>query len=125
MSDEPPKPGHSRRMDSGHAPNPMDNFCVEVTLGYRRLERPRRVHERGGREVLGQMRGVLGTLHENAPSEPQPTLAGLPALLARATTAAARLKIEGTPRTLPAGLELSGYASWSTRILHCRTPPGP
>jgi hypothetical protein len=27
-----------------HAPNAMDNFCFEVTLGYRRLERPRRVH---------------------------------------------------------------------------------
>jgi len=26
-----------------HAPNAMDNFCFEVTLGYRRLERPRRV----------------------------------------------------------------------------------
>ena len=25
-----------------HAPNAMDNFCFEVTLGYRRLERPRR-----------------------------------------------------------------------------------
>jgi len=26
-----------------HASNAMDNFCFEVTLGYRRLERPRRV----------------------------------------------------------------------------------
>jgi len=26
-----------------HAPNAMDNFCFDVTLGYRRLERPRRV----------------------------------------------------------------------------------
>ena len=25
-----------------HAPNAMDNFCFEVTLSYRRLERPRR-----------------------------------------------------------------------------------
>jgi hypothetical protein len=25
-----------------HAPNAMDNFCFDVTLGYRRLERPRR-----------------------------------------------------------------------------------
>ena len=25
-----------------YAPNAMDNFCFEVTLGYRRLERPRR-----------------------------------------------------------------------------------
>jgi hypothetical protein len=25
-----------------HAPNAIDNFCFEVTLSYRRLERPRR-----------------------------------------------------------------------------------
>src|SRR6266567_5934065 len=27
---------------SDHAPNAMDNFCFDVTLSYRRLERPRR-----------------------------------------------------------------------------------
>ena len=27
----------------GYAPNAMGNFCFEVTLSYRRLERPRRV----------------------------------------------------------------------------------
>lgn len=27
---------------SHHAPNAMDNFCFDVTLGYRRLELPRR-----------------------------------------------------------------------------------
>jgi hypothetical protein len=26
-----------------HAPSAMDNFCFDVTLSYRRLERPRRV----------------------------------------------------------------------------------
>jgi hypothetical protein len=26
-----------------HAANAMDNFCFDVTLSYRRLERPRRV----------------------------------------------------------------------------------
>jgi hypothetical protein len=30
---------HQRR---NHAPNAMGNFCFEVTLGYRRLELPRR-----------------------------------------------------------------------------------
>jgi hypothetical protein len=29
-----------------HAPNAMDNFCFDVTLSYRRLERPRRVTAR-------------------------------------------------------------------------------
>ena len=65
--------------------------------------------ERDGRAVLGHLRDVLGSLQEPAPSEPQPTLARLSELLARATTADARLTVDGSPRTLPAGLELSGY----------------
>ena len=65
--------------------------------------------ERDGRAVLGHLRDVLGSLQEPAPSEPQPTLARLSELLCRATTADARLTVDGSPRTLPAGLELSGY----------------
>jgi hypothetical protein len=65
--------------------------------------------ERDGRAVLGHLRDVLGSLHERAPSEPQPTLARLSELLGRATTADARLTVDGSARTLPAGLELSGY----------------
>jgi hypothetical protein len=65
--------------------------------------------ERDGRAVLGHLRDVLGSLQEPAPSEPQPTLARLSELLGRATTADARLTVDGYPRTLPAGLELSGY----------------
>ena len=65
--------------------------------------------EHDGRAVLGHLRELLGALHERAPSEPQPTLASMSGLLARATTADARLTVEGNPRTLPAGLELSGY----------------
>jgi signal transduction histidine kinase len=63
--------------------------------------------ERDGRAALGEMREILGTLHD-APSQPQPSLADLPGLLARATTASARLTVEGTPRVLSAGLELTG-----------------
>jgi hypothetical protein len=70
--------------------------------------------ERDGRAVLGHLREVLSTLQERPASEPpssepQPTLARLSDLLARATTADARLTVDGSPRTLPAGLELSGY----------------
>jgi hypothetical protein len=65
--------------------------------------------ERDGRAVLGHLRDVLGSLQEPAPSKPQPTLARLSELLGRATTADARLTVDGSPRTLPAGLELSGY----------------
>jgi len=35
--------GHVQQARADHAPNAIDNFCFEVTLGYRRLERPRRV----------------------------------------------------------------------------------
>jgi hypothetical protein len=65
--------------------------------------------EHDGRAVLGHLREILGALHEATPSEPQPTLARLPALLASATSADARLRVDGSPRALPAGLELSGY----------------
>ena len=70
--------------------------------------------ERDGRAVLGHLREVLSTLQERTPgehraNEPQPTLSRLSELLARATTADARLSVDGSPRTLPAGLELSGY----------------
>jgi hypothetical protein len=62
-----------------------------------------------GREVLRQMRELVGSLDENPPNTPQPSLAELPALLARATSADARLSIEGDHRRLPAGIELAGY----------------
>ena len=62
-----------------------------------------------GRVVLQQMRDVVGTLRDEAPSDPQPTLAQLSELLGRATVADARLTVEGTPKSLPAGVELSGF----------------
>jgi hypothetical protein len=31
-----------RQQRRNYAPNTMDNFCFDVTLGYRRVERPRR-----------------------------------------------------------------------------------
>ena len=55
------------------------------------------------------MREVLGHLGDDAPAEPQPSLEQLPALLRRSTTSGARLTVQGSPRALPAGLELSGY----------------
>ena len=65
--------------------------------------------EQDGRAVLGQLREVLGALREPLPSEPQPTLAQLAGLLARTAGTGTRLTVEGSPRVLPAGLELSGY----------------
>jgi len=65
--------------------------------------------EQRGRDALRQMREVLGHLGDESPGEPQPTLEQLPALLGRSTTGTARLTVRGSPRPLPAGLELSGY----------------
>jgi signal transduction histidine kinase len=62
-----------------------------------------------GRETLAQMREVVGNLHAERLTGPQPMLADLGSLLERATTADARLQVSGSPRALPAGLELSAY----------------
>ena len=65
--------------------------------------------EREGRELLREMREIVGSLDRVAPSEPQPSLAELPALLARTTSAETSLTVDGSPRRLPAGIELAGY----------------
>ena len=65
--------------------------------------------ETSGRATLSQMREVVGTLRQESPTEPQPVLAQLGNLLERATSADARLQVEGSPRALPEGVELSGY----------------
>jgi len=62
-----------------------------------------------GRETLAQMREVVGGLRAERLTAPQPVLADLDSLLERATTADARLQVSGSPRILPAGLELSAY----------------
>lgn len=68
--------------------------------------------ERESRSTLEQMRAVVGVLrHDEAgsPMAPQPTLTSLEGLLVHAKGADARLSFEGSPRTLPAGVELSAY----------------
>jgi signal transduction histidine kinase len=55
------------------------------------------------------MREVVGNLNAERLTAPAPVLADLDRLLERATTADARLRVSGSPRVLPAGLELSAY----------------
>jgi signal transduction histidine kinase len=64
--------------------------------------------ETSGRQTLTQMREVVGNLRVQEQG-PQPVLAELGTLLETATSADARLKVTGSPRQLPAGLELSAY----------------
>jgi signal transduction histidine kinase len=66
--------------------------------------------ERESRATLEQMRALVGGLREGdeAPTAPQPTLTHLEALILRAKQGA-RLTVEGSPRVLPAAVELSAY----------------
>jgi hypothetical protein len=68
--------------------------------------------EREGRRTLEEMRAVVGVLRDDssdAPTEPQPTLTHLEAMLMRAKGRDVRLNVEGNPRVLPAAVELSAY----------------
>ena len=68
--------------------------------------------ERESRRTLEEMRELVGVLREDSAdttTAPQPTLTHLEALLVRAKGADAGLTVEGNPRTLPAGVELSAY----------------
>ena len=66
------------------------------------------IHWRG-RETLTQMRRVVGTLLENLPPEPQPSLSQLDGLLEQAGWGDVRLHVSGRPRVLPAGIEVPAY----------------
>jgi hypothetical protein len=68
--------------------------------------------ERDSRETLEEMRAIVGVLRDSDGCElvaPQPTLTSLDALVVRARGADAHLTVLGSPRTLPAGVELSAY----------------
>jgi signal transduction histidine kinase len=72
--------------------------------------------EATSRAALTELRRLLGVLRQDS-DEPQgdlspvPGLADLDSLLAEVTNAglAVRLRVEGTPSPLPAGVDLSGY----------------
>jgi signal transduction histidine kinase len=71
--------------------------------------------ESTGRQALAEMRRLLGLLrdgqHGTAALTPQPSLAHLDSLLAAAREAGlpVELAVEGEPRQLPAGIDLSAY----------------
>ena len=80
--------------------------------------------ENSGRATLSQMREVVGTLREERLTAPQPVLAELGSLLESATTSDARLQVEGSPRVLPAGLELSAYRIVEHLLAALQDEPG-
>ena len=68
--------------------------------------------EQQGREALNEMRGLLGALRsDERDTTPQPTLADLDALVARARRSGSvvALTASGERRPLPAGVELAAY----------------
>lgn len=68
--------------------------------------------EHQSRRTLEQLRSVVDVLRHDetgAPTAPHPTLIQLEALLVHAKGSDARLTVEGNPRVLPAGVELSAY----------------
>ena len=66
--------------------------------------------EEASRATLNEMREIVGVLRDDdAPTSPAPTLTSLRALVLRDKGDAARLVVEGSPRVLPAGVELSAY----------------
>jgi hypothetical protein len=68
--------------------------------------------ERESRRTLEEMRAVVGVLRNDSselPTAPQPALTHLEALLVRAKGGDARLAVQGSPRVLPAAVELSAY----------------
>jgi signal transduction histidine kinase len=68
--------------------------------------------ERESRTTLDEMRALVGVLRSDgtaAVAAPQPTLASLEALLIRDGDRGARLHVQGSPRALPAGVELTAY----------------
>jgi len=71
--------------------------------------------ERTGREALAEMRRLLGVLHREDDAHdaraPQPTMAGVGALVERAREAGlpVELHVSGERRSLPAGLDLAAF----------------
>lgn len=66
--------------------------------------------EEASRATLNEMRDIVGVLRDDdAPTSPVPTLTSLRALVLRDKGDAARLTVQGSPRVLPAGVELSAY----------------
>ena len=65
--------------------------------------------ETEGRQTLSEMREIVGTLRDEPPLGPVPSLGDLDALMARFGRGRAVLTVEGERSRLPAGVELSAF----------------
>ncbi|HET6689930.1 MAG TPA: hypothetical protein VFG74_03605 [Miltoncostaeaceae bacterium] len=83
--------------------------------------------EAESRGTLEEMRGMVGVLRDGASAAEiasQPALTQLDGLLVRAKGAGAKLTVEGNPRALPAGVELSAYRVVEHLLEAVRDAPG-
>jgi signal transduction histidine kinase len=86
--------------------------------------------ESTGRQALAEMRRLVGVLRsgdEPTSLDPQPRLTDLAALVeqARAAGLPVRLEVEGEPRALPAGIDLSAYRIVQEALTNVRKHAGP
>jgi signal transduction histidine kinase len=86
--------------------------------------------ESTGRQALGEMRRLVGVLRDNdepTTLDPQPRLLDVPALVEQAREAGlqVRLEVEGEPRPLPAGVDLSAYRIVQEALTNVRKHAGP
>jgi signal transduction histidine kinase len=85
--------------------------------------------EQIGRSALTEMRRLLGMLRSDAaePLAPQPRLADLPALIDQVREAGLpiELHIDGQPRDLPAGIELSAFRIIQEALTNALKHAGP
>ena len=86
--------------------------------------------EATGREALTELRRAIGVLREDGEDPgvaPQPAVADIPALVARAREAglSVELEMEGEPRTLPSGVDLSAYRIVQEALTNALKHAGP
>ncbi len=79
------------------------------------VDRPDAAHaslsaiEQDGRRMLSDMRELVGTLRDEPPVSPEPSLDDLEPLLRRVLSPSARVTVDGERLRLPAGVELSAF----------------
>jgi len=86
--------------------------------------------KQASKEALGELRSVLGVLRqvdETPPRAPAPSVARLEGLVSRASAAGlqVRTEVEGTPRALPAGVDLAAFRIVQEALTNVARHAGP
>ena len=89
-----------------------------------------RAVEAKGRDALGELRELLGVLHDDeeaSPRAPQPSLTGLDTLIAEVarTGLPVELRVHGKPSTVPVGVDVSAYRIIQEALTNALKHAGP